>query len=1020
MGGRVSLRGYTMGLGLAVVAATTVLSPVPALAAPADVVINEIMYSPLSENDGDEFLELYNKGPDPVDLSGWSFSGITLVFPAGTTIAANGYLVVGKDAARFQTTYGAPPNAVYTGSLSNGGEAITLKDASAVTVDTVTYDDVAPWPGTPDGQGTSLELIDPNADDADYLDWAASTSPAGSTPRAANSVRRSTGLGPRITGVTPSTTTPAPNQQVTITATVTGQTSASVRYRIDFAAEQTVAMTPAGGDLYTATIPGAAAGHLIRYRVAATNAAATSLVPRSDDTTVYQGIVVPSGVSSPVPMLEWFIADADYNTITASPQADIERKAVIAYNGTVVDNVTVNIRGANSQDAPKPNWKFELPHNYDIDFGLVEPVDEFAMQGDWSDKSHGRPLLSWDAYQRAGVVNTQVFPMRTQKNGQFLGLYTYVDLFDGTWRDREGYSSQQFFKAETGAFDANRVLENVRFEKKNPADEDFSPLRTLLAGIALSGNARRDYLLGNTDIPELINYAAVTAILQHVDSSSKNFYVAQDPTTGRWSMVPWDLDHTLGNTCCSVNSNFVTPAESGDKQNNIMTALFAVPQWRDMYFRRLRTLVNDLLATGRMEAVYDARVGPIQSLAAQDFAAWPYTGTSTYASARTQLFNSIQARRNAFAADARVPANQPAAPNIVIDEIQHAPASGDAASFIELYNPSTTAIDLSGWTIGGSASVAIQPGTVILPQSTMTFVSNDPAFRAAYGSTVFVGDRYTGALPDTGTLTLSRPDGSLADSVAYGGAGWPTPTAGQSLELTNAAADNNDGANWALSAGAGSPGVTNGGASASTPAAPVIGTATGGDASATVTWTPASDGGSAITGYSVRVVNNATSQQVGALRPAAAGSTSLVVTGLANQTAYRFQVLATNAVGDSPFSASSNVVTPASGAAVPGAPTIGAASQGAAGGKLTALARWTPPASTGGSPITGYQVIALRMSSAADDAVVLSSTPSRVLGPGVRQYDYTLAEGNYRFQVVAINASGTGPPSARSANVVPR
>ena len=60
------------------------------------------------------------------------------------------------------------------------------------------------------------------------------------------------------------------------------------------------------------------------------------------------------------------------------------------------------------------------------------------------------------------------------------------------------------------------------------------------------------------------------------------------------------------------------------------------------------------------------------------------------------------------------------------------------------------------------------------------------------------------------------------------------------------------------------------------------------------------------------------------------------------------------------------------------------------------------------------------MSSTAADATVLSRTDSRVLGPLVKQYDFTLTTGTYRFEVVAINAIGTSPPSARSTTITPR
>ncbi|WP_036569200.1 CotH kinase family protein, partial [Nocardioides sp. URHA0032] len=421
-------------------------------------------------------------------------------------------------------------------------------------------------------------------------------------------------------------------------------------------------------------------GHLIRYRVEATNAVTTSRVPRADDTINYRGVVVPSGVSSPIPVLEWFIADADYNAMVNAPTTDITRTAALAYGGTVYDNVQVNIKGHASQSDPKVSWKFHLPKNHDLDMPgvITEPVDEFDMQADWSDKSHGRSILSWEAYQRAGIVNHQMFPVRTQRNGAFQGLYNFNEVFDGTWRKREGYDDKEVYSADTSAFTASRPV-NVRFTKENPDDGNYASLQAFLNGVNLTGNAQRDFLLANADIPKMLNYAAVTAIVEHVDSATKNFDLVFNPNTGRWKIIPWDLDHTLGNGCCNVNSNFVTPAEPGDNTSALMRALLAVPQWKDMYFRRLRTLVNDILAPNRMESLYDTVVGPAQPVGTLDIGAWPYPSGTTFATFRTRLFNAIQDRRNAFASDSRVPGNQPAAPDMVIDEIQHSPTAGDDA-----------------------------------------------------------------------------------------------------------------------------------------------------------------------------------------------------------------------------------------------------------------------------------------------------------------------------------------------------
>jgi hypothetical protein len=146
----------------------------PAIIPEGVIVINEIHYNPSSDQGNDdnyEFLELYNTSDAEVDLSFTLFTeGINHVFEYGTTISAGGYLVLAKDSSSYSSSIEWE-----SGSLGNGGEDILLANGvDSTTIDFVDYDDGGDWPSSPDGDGPTLELINPSLDNAQPESWAAS------------------------------------------------------------------------------------------------------------------------------------------------------------------------------------------------------------------------------------------------------------------------------------------------------------------------------------------------------------------------------------------------------------------------------------------------------------------------------------------------------------------------------------------------------------------------------------------------------------------------------------------------------------------------------------------------------------------------------------------------------------------------------------------------------------------------------------------------------------------------------
>ncbi len=377
------------------------------------------MYHPVLEQsfeDNHEFVELYNAEDEDVDLSGWTLDdGIKFTFPEETTISAGGFVIVAKNREMLLSEYEIDPAIVfgdYQKQLGNGGDTIVLSDADESLVESVTYDDEAPWPIAADAlgagqrwlapeilpleqyqfRGRSLERLSYAHDSILPSNWAASplTGPSPGQPNSAAADFDSSSLLPVIAEtivVTEDGTEnwpiggDAPAEITLAVATndaITSIVEPVVEYYIDdvtAVGEPTsiVAMSETDNGMYSAILPGQPENTVVRYRILHTlDGAEIPLSPRPEDPFQWHGYFVEPTVSSDTTRYHLFIPPDAWTRLW--------------------DNI---IDGRVDNGVPNPTWNDREPAVFAQD-GHVYDV-QVRYQGSRFNRTKGRDLSSWTA-----------------------------------------------------------------------------------------------------------------------------------------------------------------------------------------------------------------------------------------------------------------------------------------------------------------------------------------------------------------------------------------------------------------------------------------------------------------------------------------------------------------------------------------------------------------------------------------------------------------------------------------------
>ncbi len=457
-------------------------------------------------------------------------------------------------------------------------------------------------------------------------------------------------LGPVIREVTENPLRPdlATQSVLKVTAEVSASQAAVDRvdlfYRQEFDAESSLEMLDdgvlpdevAGDGIYTVNLPlaGLQDGEMIRWRVESRDTG--GLVSKNplfydplNSPEYYGTAAVDPSVNSNLPVLEWFIQNpTGANNRTGT-------RAAVLYLGEFYDNVFCRVRGASSAGLAKKSYKvdFNTGHHCRVDDDPDSVrVEEFNLNTTWTDKAYVRQPLSYDVYDLAGSPGSVCFLMRVQQNGEFFSVAAFTEQVDKRLLRREKGIDDDgaLYKMFNGGTSGTSGV-----EKKNREYESNADLTAFVGGLNLSGTALENFIFDNVDIPRQLNYLAATVLTQNNDNMRKNYYLYRDSEgSGEWTQMPWDVDLTWGSHYMTNDSiqhdgiwatadyvlggsaaNFpISPSHPfvgieelpGNRSwSKLIDKLLENDRFKDMFRRRLQTLVDEVLLGSELDGRID-------------------------------------------------------------------------------------------------------------------------------------------------------------------------------------------------------------------------------------------------------------------------------------------------------------------------------------------------------------------------------------------------------------------------------
>lgn len=653
--------------------------------------------------------------------------------------------------------------------------------------------------------------------------------------------------GPAIEKVNHTPAVPLDSADITVTATVfqtfNPVASAALRYRVMFGSEIEIQMfddglhgdTAANDGIFGAIIPSSAGtnGQMIRWSINATDTLGRSsrwpLFADAAGTPGYLGTVVePSYVTSKLPIIHLFINPAQQGLVDSQGGGP----ASVFHDGEFYDNVRMQLRGNSTAGYSKKSHRIEFNNQHRFRHSGPGPrLRNTSFVADYPDPTYMRQGLAFWLCDQIGAPAPFYIPVRLQLNGDFYQLANHNDVHGDELLDRLGYDPNGALYNAAGTVQASGFSTGI-LEKKTREWEGNTDYVTLANAIVetLPTATRRTNIFEMLDLPEVINYLVAARFVQENDDVWANMSLYHDNDgDGLWRIVPFDMNLSWGALFYdnAANDNGIQATNDNHKSfplygssvalsltsgnfNRIYDVIFQVPQTREMFLRRMRTMMDTLVlppGTPLNASPIEQRMLAWRDLileeAERDRARWGWPGiggqgnlppgTNLVFGVSDLLQQFFYPRRQHFygkhsvintalpigitkTQNAGIPVSQPASAAIQIANFEFNPSSGNQAQeYIQLTNANNYAVDISGWRLDGAIQFTFQPGTVMPSNSVMYVSPNVLAFRSRTagprgGQGLFVQGNYKGQLSARGeTVQLYDNYGRLVHDNGFVG-----------------------------------------------------------------------------------------------------------------------------------------------------------------------------------------------------------------------------------------------------------